>query len=167
MDKDHQVSCIKSLVFNTRTYLPKYQIDSEQLPESALLVPSSNMAPPVKTPAVKTQTTMKVRQTTPFFKEGEEGQHIFTHTKMIFRTGDDKYYPATTQEIIYDDQVVDTDGLELTPIPAEHIWPLVDPKFTRVPSARLLNGNIKRPNLLQYEDSPDYPEDSIPSAALQ
>lgn len=80
---------------------------------------------------------------------------VFDHSKFILRRADDdEYFYAKTSQRIFQSRI-DVDELDTIPIPAEHIWPLADPTFTRAPNPLPRSSFLKRPSLLYYENTPD------------
>ena len=74
---------------------------------------------------------------------------IFDHTMIILRGADDEYFYAKTNQRIFRSPIIDVNGLDATRIPADQIWPLADPQFTRAPDP-LSSTYVKRPSLLYY-----------------
>ncbi len=75
---------------------------------------------------------------------------IFNHTKIILRDADDEYFYAKTNQRMTRVSIVDVNGLDTTRIPADHIWPLANPEFTRAPDPLPSTSYLKRPGLLYY-----------------
>ncbi|KAK3391220.1 kinase-like domain-containing protein [Podospora didyma] len=75
---------------------------------------------------------------------------IFDHTKIILRDANDEYFYAKTNQRMTRVSIVDVNGLDTTRIPADHIWPLANPKFTRAPDPLPPTSYLKRPRLLYY-----------------
>jgi serine/threonine protein kinase len=85
----------------------------------------------------------------------KDGDYVFDHTKIIFHGDNDEFYYAKTNQRILGSSQVDIDGLDLNRIPADHVWPLAEPTFTRAPNPLPSDCYLKRPSLLYYEDAPD------------
>jgi serine/threonine protein kinase len=66
-------------------------------------------------------------------------------TANIFYSRTPKRIPSST---------VALDDLDLNKIPAEDIWPVINPTFTRAPQPLPPDSYIKRPSLLEYRYSP-------------
>lgn len=75
---------------------------------------------------------------------------IFDHTKIILRDADDEYFYAKTHQRMNQVSIIDVDGLGTIKIPAEQIWPLASPRFTRAPDPLPTTSYLKRPSLLYY-----------------
>lgn len=82
----------------------------------------------------------------------KDNDYVFDHMKVILRGADDEYFYAKTS--VRSPQI-DIDGLDIIPIPAEHIWPLAEPRFTRAPVPLPSTCYLKRPRLLYYGNSSD------------
>ncbi|KAI1119886.1 kinase-like domain-containing protein [Nemania abortiva] len=84
----------------------------------------------------------------------EDGNWGFDHTVIILRKSEDEYFYAKSSQRIFSDNEVDIDALDTVAIPAEHIWPLADPKFTRAPNPLPKSCYLKQKRLICYEDGP-------------
>ena len=82
----------------------------------------------------------------------ENGDLVFSHTKMILREGDRYYYAITSRRYPANSQV-DLLELDLVPIPTSQIWPPFPRQFTRAPEPLPQDCYIKRPSLLYYGDT--------------
>jgi serine/threonine protein kinase len=79
----------------------------------------------------------------------EGGDPVFDHSTYVLRRKDDgEYFLARTSKQADPDaptlRDIDVEGLELTELPADHIWPPFDAKFTRQPERLLRSVFIKR-----------------------
>ncbi len=83
---------------------------------------------------------------------------FFDHTKVILRRADDEYFYAKTDQRAFRAPKIDISKLAISPIPAEQIWPLAYPKFTRAPDPFPSTYYLKRPSLLHYENTVDRPD---------
>lgn len=83
-----------------------------------------------------------------FIEKGND--YVFDHLKVILRTADDEYFYAKTSTRSLQ---ININELDMTPIPAEHIWPLAEPRFTRAPTPLPSTCYLKRPRLLYYENT--------------
>ncbi len=86
----------------------------------------------------------------------KDDDYVFDHTKIILRGTDDEYFYAKTDQRILPSKI-DVDGLDITKIPADRVWPVAEPKFTRAPDSLPSTCYLKRPSLMYYEDIPDGP----------
>jgi hypothetical protein len=77
----------------------------------------------------------------------EHGDFAFSHTKIIFREGDQYYYAITSRRYPSTSEV-DLLELDLVPIPASQIWPPFPKKFARAPKPLPQDCYVKRPSLL-------------------
>ncbi|KAF2272407.1 uncharacterized protein EI97DRAFT_208667 [Westerdykella ornata] len=80
----------------------------------------------------------------------KDGDVIFDHTKIILRDADDEYFYAKINQRMTRFSIVDINGLDTTRIPTDQIWPLANPKFSRVPDSLPPTSYLKRPRLLYY-----------------
>jgi hypothetical protein len=88
----------------------------------------------------------------------KDNEYILDHSKIILRRADDEYFYAITRQSIFRSPQIDIDGLDTIPIPADHVWPLADPKFIRAPEPLPSTCYLKRPSLLYYENTPNKPD---------
>ncbi|KAF1841497.1 uncharacterized protein K460DRAFT_168453 [Cucurbitaria berberidis CBS 394.84] len=86
-----------------------------------------------------------------FLEHGDDCH--FDHTKIILRRADNEYFYAKTSLRIPQSSRIDVDQLETIPIPANHIWPLADPTFTRAPEPLPSTCYLKRPSFLYYDET--------------
>ncbi|KAF2005720.1 hypothetical protein P154DRAFT_518436 [Amniculicola lignicola CBS 123094] len=91
-----------------------------------------------------------------FIEKGAD--YIFDHSKIILRTANDEYFYAKTSHSIFRNPQNNIDQLDTIQIPAEHVWPLADPNFTRAPEPLASTCYLKRPSLLYYENTPEKPD---------
>jgi hypothetical protein len=82
----------------------------------------------------------------------ENGDLVFSHTKIILREGDRYYYAITSRRYPTNSQV-DLLELDLIPILTSQIWPLFPRQFIRAPKLLPQDYYIKRPSLLYYGDT--------------
>lgn len=87
----------------------------------------------------------------------QNGELVFDHTKLILRRGDDYFYARTNQR---QTSAIDVSLLETSKIPAENVWPPMDPQFTEAPDPLPPNSYLKQPSLLYYGDTHATLEDS-------
>lgn len=85
----------------------------------------------------------------------ENGDWAFDHTNVILRGPYDEYFYAKTDQRIFRSPKVDIHGLDIIRIPADHIWPVADPKFTRAPDPLPADSYYKRASLLNYGNTPN------------
>ncbi|KAK4076191.1 hypothetical protein Trihar35433_2751 [Trichoderma harzianum] len=83
---------------------------------------------------------------------------VFDHTKVILKGADDEFFYAKTISREHQISQIDVNSLDISRIPADHIWPLADPIFTRTPAPLPSTSYLKRPSLLYYEDTQDASE---------
>lgn len=88
----------------------------------------------------------------------KDGDYVFDHSKIILHGDDDEFYYAKIDQRIFGSPQIDINGLDLNRIPADNIWPLVEPTFTRAPDPLPAGSYLKRPSLLYYDDAPDRPD---------
>jgi serine/threonine protein kinase len=88
----------------------------------------------------------------------KDGSFVFDHTKIILRRADDEYFYIKTSQRMFGSSKIDINDLATIRIPADHVWPLADPKFTRAPEPLPSTCYLKRPSLLYYENTPDKPD---------
>ncbi|KAI1352324.1 kinase-like domain-containing protein [Xylaria sp. FL0043] len=81
---------------------------------------------------------------------------VFDHTKIILRTDGEYFYAKTNQRIFRSS--IDINGLATIRIPADNVWPLADPEFTRAPDPLPSTAYVKRPSLLYYENASNNPD---------
>ncbi|KAF1346335.1 hypothetical protein EJ07DRAFT_144752 [Lizonia empirigonia] len=89
----------------------------------------------------------------------KDGEYVFDHSKIIIHGDNDEFYYAKIDKSIFGSPQIDIDGLNMNRIPADHVWPLAEPIFTRAPNPLPSGCYLKRPSLLYYEgasDSSDY-----------
>ncbi|KAL3428265.1 serine/threonine-protein kinase [Phlyctema vagabunda] len=91
---------------------------------------------------------MEVCQQNEAFVE-EDGDLVFSHTKVILREGS-QYHYAITNRRYRSTSEVDLRELDLVPIPASQIWPPCPKHLTRAPEPLPRDCYVKRPNLLYY-----------------
>ncbi|KAL6798892.1 kinase-like domain-containing protein [Trichoderma sp. SZMC 28013] len=77
----------------------------------------------------------------------------FDHTKVILKGADDEFFYAKTNRRMSQVPQIDINSLHITRIPADHIWPLADAKFTRAPDPLPSTSYLKRPSLMYYEEN--------------
>ncbi|PKK45265.1 hypothetical protein CI102_9923 [Trichoderma harzianum] len=83
---------------------------------------------------------------------------VFDHTKIILKGADDEFFYAKTNSRQHQIPHIDVNSLDISRIPADHIWPLADPTFTRAADPLPSTSYLKRPSLLYYEDTHDASE---------
>ncbi len=100
---------------------------------------------------------MELREQNEVFIE-KDNDFVFSHTKIILQSSDGEYYYAKAYSR---SRSIGTeiDGLEIHKIPAEDIWPVAEPKFTRAPNPLPGNAYVKRPKLVHYGENPSEPLD--------
>ncbi|GAP84538.1 putative serine threonine kinase [Rosellinia necatrix] len=87
----------------------------------------------------------------------KDDDFIFNYTKSILRGTDGEYFYAKTHQRIFRSSI-DINGLATTRIPADNVWPLADPEFTRAPDPLPSTSCLKRPSLLYCENDPNNPD---------
>ncbi|KAJ8131252.1 hypothetical protein O1611_g2377 [Lasiodiplodia mahajangana] len=80
-----------------------------------------------------------------------DGDRVFDHTKIILRDETGEYFYAKTSQHKFQFSEIEIRSLDIATIPAEHIWPPVDPEFTRAPDPLPPTSYVKRPRLLYYD----------------
>ncbi|KAF2966208.1 hypothetical protein GQX73_g7371 [Xylaria multiplex] len=85
----------------------------------------------------------------------------FYHTKFIFKSGNDQYFYATTQDRLFTDRKVDVSKLELVPIPVDDIWPPFDPCFTQAPEQLSDFHYVKEWTLIHYSNTESSHQSSL------
>lgn len=100
---------------------------------------------------------MEICETSEAFIE-EDDDLVFDHTKVILKGADDEFSYAQTNSREHPITQIDVNSLDISRIPADHIWPLADPTFTRAPDPLPSTSYLKRPSLLYYEDTQDASE---------
>ncbi|KJZ71639.1 hypothetical protein HIM_08951 [Hirsutella minnesotensis 3608] len=80
---------------------------------------------------------------------------VFDHIKIILRGANSEYFYAKTHQRLFGSAKVEVNELDTIRIPADHIWPLANPKFTRAPDPLPSTSYLKRPSLLYYESCSD------------
>jgi len=79
----------------------------------------------------------------------EDGDLVFSHTKIILREGDQYYYTSTSRRYP-DDGKADLQGLDIVPIQASHIWPPFQAQLGRAPEPLPQDYYVKQPRLIDY-----------------
>jgi hypothetical protein len=82
----------------------------------------------------------------------EDGDLVFSHTKIILRNGAQYYYAITSRRYHSSSEV---NSFELNPIPisASKIWPLFPKYLTQAPEPLPQDCYVKRPSLLYHGDT--------------
>ncbi|KAK3377679.1 kinase-like domain-containing protein [Podospora didyma] len=88
----------------------------------------------------------------------KDDDFVFDHTKIILRGADGEFFYAKSDQRIFRSPKIDINGLDTIRIPADRVWPLADPEFTRAPDPLPSTCYLKRPSLLYYENTPDKPD---------
>ncbi|KAJ4864110.1 protein kinase domain-containing protein [Trichoderma breve] len=100
---------------------------------------------------------MEICETGEAFVEKDDDL-VFDHTKIILKGADDEFFYAKTNSREHQIPQIDVNSLDISRIPADHIWPLADSTFTRAPDPLPSTSYLKRPSLLYYEDTHDTSE---------
>ncbi len=82
----------------------------------------------------------------------EDGELVFSHTKVILRNGDQYYYATTSNRYRTKSEVVPS-SLKLHPIPTSKIWPQFEKGFTVAPKPLPPASYVKQPSFLHYGDT--------------
>lgn len=93
---------------------------------------------------------MEICESSEAFVE-EDGDLVFSHTKIILRR-QDRYFYATTNRRLQP-SAIELDGLELLEIPVHSVWPKFHPEFTLAPEPIPPDCYVKQPSLLHYGDT--------------
>jgi len=94
---------------------------------------------------------MEICEQNQLFAE-EDGDLVFSHTKIILREGDQYYYTSTSRRYP-DDCKADLHGLVIVPIQASHIWPPFQAQLGQAPEPLPQDCYVKQPSLMYYSDT--------------
>ncbi|KAL6834847.1 hypothetical protein V8C40DRAFT_261529 [Trichoderma camerunense] len=87
---------------------------------------------------------MEIYETSEAFIEKDDDL-VFDHTKIILKGADDEFFYAKTNSREHQISQIDVNNLDISRIPADHVWPFADPNFTRAPDPLPSTSYLKRP----------------------